>query len=653
MVRVAIITVSDTCHAEPSHDRSGPALRDLIASKQSDWTFLAGDIVPDDADIIRRAVVRLCDEEKVDLAISKVLEKEAPGLVVAMITESLKVTPLASLSRPVAGVRGSTVIVTLPGSPKGAKENLTAILPALPHAMQLARGESSRQLHTSPMNPVNVAPISSTTSHDYSHNHSHDHSLSHSHDHSHSSSSGGHRALARPLDTPVAFRARTSPYPMISIADAHRTIEQYSTALDAVELPVNPSLVGHVLAEDVFSVEDVPAYRASIVDGYAVIASDGAGEFQVSRPVTAEKDVQVPRITPGQIARVASGAAVPEGADAVVMVEYTEVVRASQDGSLEEVVRVAGASRSGDNIREVGSDMAKGTPVLPKGTLITNIGGELGSLAASGRSKVLVHRKPRVGVLSTGNEVVEIGETLGFGAVRDSNRPTLIAAVRGAGFEVVDLGIAKDEPNHLATTLRSALGVDSSPHEVDVLLTTGGVSMGDLDLLKPVLEQRCGVEILFGRVDVKPGKPLTVGVLGKDEPKGRKLVFALPGNPVSAIVTFHLFGLPALRRLAAHPSPHLPTVPARLLHSVPTDSRPEYMRARLRMIRSPATGLATVEWIAEITGMQRSSRVASLAGANALVRVSPRKEREVEGKEVGRVGEGEVVEAVVLDTEGW
>ncbi|KAJ3312630.1 hypothetical protein HDU93_004965, partial [Gonapodya sp. JEL0774] len=137
---------------------------------------------------------------------------------------------------------------------------------------------------------------------------------------------------------------------MIPLAEAHRLIALHSIPLPPKQLPINPDLVGHVLAQDVFAVEDVPAYRASIVDGYAVVSSDGAGTFEVVRPVTAGSH-DVPHLTPGKIARVATGAAVPTGADAVVMVEYTEVVRATADGSVEELVRVSGASQHGANIR--------------------------------------------------------------------------------------------------------------------------------------------------------------------------------------------------------------------------------------------------------------------------------------------------------------
>ncbi|KAJ3325261.1 hypothetical protein HDU93_002669 [Gonapodya sp. JEL0774] len=179
--------------------------------------------------------------------------------------------------------------------------------------------------------------------------------------------------------------------------------------------------------------------------------------------------------------------------------------------------------------------------------------------------------------------------------------------------------------------------------------------MGDLDLLKPVLEHGCGAEIVFGRVDVKPGKPVTVAVVHKDKEAVtgmKKMVFALPGNPVSALVTFHLFALPSLRLLSSHPSPNHQTIPVRLLHAVPTDPRPEYMRARLTLTRSFADS-ALVEWTATTTGMQRSSRVASMAGANGLIRVPARKEREAEGKNVDEVEEGEVLEAVILERGGW
>ena len=205
-------------------------------------------------------------------------------------------------------------------------------------------------------------------------------------------------------------------------------------------------------------------------------------------------------------------------------------------------------------MREAGSDIKYGALVLHKGTTITSVGGEIGSLAAAGIKNVLVYQKPRVGVMSTGDEVTDISYEgkLSGGQIRDSNRPSLLSVLRGWGLcdEVVDLGISRDTPEgELEKNIRSGF----RKYDLDITITTGGVSMGELDLLKPTIERSLGGTVHFGRVSMKPGKPTTFGsVPFKDGTSGEKmdkLVFGLPGNPASAIVTAHLFVLPALQKM--------------------------------------------------------------------------------------------------------
>lgn len=230
------------------------------------------------------------------------------------------------------------------------------------------------------------------------------------------------------------------------------------------------------------------------------IAQDGPGSYPVVTSTVAGGNESY-TLQNGQIARITTGGMVPDGADAIVMVEDTELEETSEDGKQETIVKVLAKVQAGENIREIGSDTPIGYTIAQQGDMISSVGGEIGVLSSVGIRTVSVYRKPRVGVLSTGNEVVDHTDTqdLKPGQIRDSNRPTLLAAIKAAGFDAIDLGIVGDQVDDLEQRLRKSL--DS----VDVLITTGGVSMGELDLLKPILEQKLGAVIHFGRVRMKPG----------------------------------------------------------------------------------------------------------------------------------------------------
>ncbi len=362
------------------------------------------------------------------------------------------------MSRPVAGVRNKTLIITLPGSPKGAKENLQALLKLLPHACLQAAGGDSRTLHAGGTKKLEEeAGVSSNKKPKHKHHH-HNHAHSHHQNHSH-----GHHAIpkahTRPEDRPVtndpragpSSRYRESPYPMLSVEDAVKIIVENSPLPVPVKMPVNGSLVGHVLAEDVQASEAVPAYRASIVDGYAVIVSKDGPSTKGVFPVSAVSHAQpgeIPTLHHGQIARITTGAPLPPGANSVVMVEDTVIRSMPDDGREEKEVEIlTDQVKPDENIREIGSDIKFGEVVLRKGEEITAVGGELGLLASVGRSQVTVYRKPVIGVVSTGDEIVlhDRPGPLQLGEVRDCNLPTLMAAITGWGFRVVDFGIAKDK----------------------------------------------------------------------------------------------------------------------------------------------------------------------------------------------------------------
>jgi len=298
------------------------------------------------------------------------------------------------------------------------------------------------------------------------------------------------------------------------------------------------------------------------------------------------------------------------------MVEDTRLIStmkdpdSSTDGE-EDEVEILTQVPVGENVRAPGSDVRQGDLVLSKGERIRSSGGEIGTLAFVGRKEVEVYRKPVVAILSTGNELVDlqsshIHPSIGdWGGIFDTNRPSLQALLEGDGYKVVDLGIVLDDiDSHVSAIQR---GLETS----DILLTTGGTSMGPTDLLKPVIERQFNGTIHFGRVTVKPGKPTTFATIPF---KGiQKPVFALPGNPASALVTFNIFVIPALRMLGGWPKQQcqLPRVQVEIQNSMNLDPRTEFHRV---VIRAGPDGLKAFS-----TGGQRSSRVASLSGANGLV----------------------------------
>jgi gephyrin len=528
------------------------------------------------------------------------------------------------MSRPVAGVRNKTIIITLPGSPKGAKENLQSVLKLLPHACLQAIGVDSRTLHIGGVAKLEE-DVGFSTSSMSPHHHSHSHSSSQFHLRSHGHTHGHampirHTALEEsprsndPNQGP-SRRHRKSPFPMVSVEEAINAIKEHTPLPQRSKAEVTPSIIGSVLAEDVRAGEAVPAYRASIVDGYAMIAEGGRstkGIFPVAS-VSHAAPGEISPLKPGQVARITTGAPLPPNANSIIMVEDTVLRTMTEDGKEEKEVEILAENvKAGENVREVGSDIKDGTIILRKGEEISATGGELGLLASVGKVDVMVYKKPVVGVLSTGDEIVQHngpGE-LRLGEVRDCNRPTIIAAVLSWGFNVVDLGIAGDMSGALEETLRDAF------RKVDVVVTTGGVSMGELDLLKPTIERSLGGTIHFGRVAMKPGKPTTfatVPVKNNEGERVTKTIFSLPGNPASAIVTLHLFVLPSLHFASGISPAGLPKVVVSLSHEISLDQhRAEYHRAIV------AVGKDGVLY-ASSTGGQRSSRVGSLRSANSLL----------------------------------
>ncbi|KAL2918064.1 hypothetical protein HK105_202478 [Polyrhizophydium stewartii] len=641
-MRVAVITVSDRASAGSADDRSGPALAEFARSQG--WAVAGAMVVPDAADDIQHAVRAFTDAAPRPLAdvvlttggtgfgvrdvtpeaVRPLLDKEAAGLAAAMLVAGLAATPMAALSRPVCGVRGRSLVLTLPGSVRGALENLAAVARVLPHAAELASGVAGagEALHAQ----MHGGHPGHSRGHSHGHHHHHDR---HDHHHGHAAPLSGDPAAS------VARRPRASPFPLVEFDAALATVLRHAPALGHETRPVGAALVGRVLAQDVVARENVPAFRASIVDGYAVVASDGPGAFPVAAVATAGGKEPAARLEPGTVARIATGAPVPDGADAVVMVEATSLVSTTPDGAEEATIEIHEAVRPGQDIREIGSDVRAGERVLAAGTAITPVGGELGVIASVGITAVRVFRKPVVALLSTGNEVVDAAAPgpIPVGAVRDTNRPSLAAVLAQLGFDVLDLGIAPDDHDALVKVMSEALAT------ADVVITTGGVSMGERDLLKAVLERALAATIHFGRVRLKPGKPTTFATARNPldaSDTADKLIFALPGNPVSTMVTFYLFVLPALRSMSGFTEPNLARVQAKLTHAITLDPRPEFFRARITFDAAAGGFTATG------TGMQRSSRMQSMAMANAMLALP------TSSPERKQVLAGDTVDAVVI-----
>ena len=387
---------------------------------------------------------------------------------------------------------------------------------------------------------------------------------------------------------------------MLSVAEALARIEPLARPKAAARAAAAESL-GLVLAEDVASDVDSPPHDKSIVDGYAVIAADLAGGeacLTVLEEVVAGK-LPTRRVERGTATRIMTGAPLPEGAEAVVMVEQTELA-AEAGGPLGQVQIRTTKFSAGQNIMRRAASLRQGDVVLRAGHVLRPI--EIGLLAEVGRTEVLAVPRPMVAILPTGDELVEPSERPAPGQIRNSNGPMLAACVRRAGGTPIELSIGRDERDALSERIAAGL-------QADVLVLSGGVSAGVLDLV-PELLAASGVQKVFHKVSVKPGKPLWFGALDRGE--SRTLVFGLPGNPVSSLVCFELFVRPALARLAGRPFAGLAAVPGRLTSEfVHRGDRPTYHPALL----SESPGGATIEPLR----WHGSADLRALSAANALV----------------------------------
>jgi molybdopterin molybdotransferase len=389
---------------------------------------------------------------------------------------------------------------------------------------------------------------------------------------------------------------------MTPLDDVRAVVMQTCAMAPAVSVSIDEAR-GLVLAEDVRATEDVPPFHNTAVDGYAVRAVDVAhvpvelhvvGELAAGSAPTIE-------VTQGTAIRIMTGAPIPRGCDAVVMVEETERVGDSH-------VRIVSSVSVGDAIRHAGSDVQQGTTVLVRGTVVTPM--VEGVLASVNARIVSVFSRPLVGILSTGDELVDDGSPLKPGQIRESNRTMLRRIISETGADVLDLGIIRDDEEVLEQCLRDAVNV----HGCDALVTSGGVSMGDYDVVKAVLGRIA--EMQWFQIAMKPAKPFAFGTL-RNNARVNVPIFGLPGNPVSSLMSFELIARPALMSMMGHSAPYRPIVRAVVDEDVARKPDGKIHFDRVHAYWGSDDGRVHVRR----TGPQGSHQLAATAVANAIMAV--------------------------------
>jgi molybdopterin molybdotransferase len=404
----------------------------------------------------------------------------------------------------------------------------------------------------------------------------------------------------------------------ITVEDARRAIAAALVPVEGHEALPLQAAAGRVLAADLASPIDVPAHDNSAMDGYAFDGAGLSGDAPTLLTPIATVYAGAPyegRLAPGECVRIMTGAVMPDGLDTVVPLELCRTAAG-------QVLIAPGTLQRGENRRRRGEDLAVGRTALTAGRVLRPA--DLGLLASLGLATVTVRRRLRVALFSTGDELQEPGEPLRAGCIYDSNRTSLAAALQRLGMEVLDLGLVRDDPDALQATLQQAL------HEADAVVTSGGVSAGDADYTREVLA-RMG-EVAFWKVAMRPGRPFAFGAL---EAAGRRAwLFALPGNPVAALVTFYACAREGLLRLAGAAPEPLPVLQARCETAIrKRPGRTEFQRG---IVAPGADGL----WQVRLTGSQGAGVLRSMSEANCLV---------VLGHEQGPVAAGEPVAVWLFD----
>ena len=388
---------------------------------------------------------------------------------------------------------------------------------------------------------------------------------------------------------------------LLSVQEAQEYILSVFQAVETEEVGIW-ECDGRVLGAEVRANVDLPAFDNSSMDGFAVRAQDAQSAGPDS-PITLAVIGDIPagaaptfRLQAGQAARIMTGASLPEGADAVVPVEDTDAPAGPQD-NLPAAVTISSPVQAGQYVRWRGQDIRQGQMLLPRGRRL--LPQDVGLLASTGQSRVMVYRRPRVALLSTGDELVEPGQALRAGQIYDSNQYVLAALLARAGAQVFALGIARDDPEQVHALLRQALA-----QRVDLIVTSAGVSVGAFDYVRHVIEQHG--KLSFWRVNMRPGKPLAFGSF-----EGIPLI-GLPGNPVSSFVGCRVFVIPVIHRLMGLTQPaRSARYHAVLAQALESDGRESYLRAVVQEHNGRLT--------ASLTGHQGSGNLFSLVQANALL----------------------------------
>ncbi len=384
---------------------------------------------------------------------------------------------------------------------------------------------------------------------------------------------------------------------MLSVHEARERIFSQFSPLETTRCPLEQA-AGRVLAEAIRAGSELPAFDNSSVDGFAVCALDVAVApviLPVVGDVPAGKSPNF-RLQAGQAARIMTGAKLPAGADAVVMVEDTDFGNQTAGALTPPRVLIHKAAQAGENVRKRGTDIRAGQEILPAGQVLRPQ--DIGMLAMLGKAEVPVYRRPRVAIVSSGDELLPVNAPLEEGKIHDSNTYTLAALAAQAGCEILRLGVAADRREAVQAMLDQAVEAG-----VDVIISSAGVSVGAFDFVKDVVESAGSLD--FWKVNMRPGKPLAFGAY-----KGIPF-FGLPGNPVSSFVGFLVFARPALRRLGGLEAAREEPARVVLAEAVESDGRESYLRA----VVTRENGTST----ARLTGHQGSGNLFSLVQANALL----------------------------------
>ncbi len=391
---------------------------------------------------------------------------------------------------------------------------------------------------------------------------------------------------------PVSITCDDVPAGTLTVDAARERIKAAMEPVAGIERVALRDALGRVLAEDVRSPVDVPSHTNSAMDGYALRGADLPAEGSARFPVVGTSWAGRPyqgEVGPGSCVRIFTGAAMPDGADTVLM---QEAVKRADD-----VIEVRSGHRAGENVRQAGEDLPRGGVVLEDGARIRP--SDLGLLASVGLAEVNVRRRLRVAFFSTGDELRSIGEPLGKGDIYDSNRYTLHGMLRRLGVEIIDMGVVRDDRGATRSAFREAAAV------ADVLMTSGGVSVGEADFVKETLDELGEVD--FWKIAMKPGKPLAFGRIDK------AWFFGLPGNPVSVMVTFYQFAQPGIRRLMGCRDTEAPVM------RVPCVGKLRKGKGRTEFQRGVLMRDEEGRVVVDSTGAQGSGILSSMSRANCFI----------------------------------